>query len=175
VKKEREELNTLLKKQLVALAASAQVCVTHRIDNKSRQMSKPMMIRRLIGAKFGAVEQLSASNKPAAKTIHDKFRLLNCLFSDEVGALAATADDVSRADMDAGAVGGNSTYWKLVEQRFNEGFPDNSVDGPVFADKIHFMHPSIQNHHETVNPAMHGTFTSEELRKMWKEIQKDYD
>jgi hypothetical protein len=159
VKKEREELNTLLKKQLVALAASAQVRVTHRIDNKSRQMSKPMMIRRLIGAKFGEVEQQSASNKPSAKTIHDKFRLLNCLFSDEVGALAATADDVSRADMDTGAVGGNSTYWKLVEQRFNEGFPDNSVDGPVFADKIHFMHPSIQNHHETVNPAMHGTFT----------------
>ncbi len=175
VKKEREALNSLLKKQLVQLAATAQVRVTHRIDNKSRQMSKPMMIRRLLGAKFGVVKQLSASSKPAAKTTHDKFHLLNCLFSDEIGALAATAEGVSRADLDTGAVGGNSSYWKVVEKRFNEGFPDNSVDGPVFADKVHFMHPSIQEYHETASPAIHGTFTSEELRKMWKEIQKDYD
>ncbi len=84
VKKEREELSSMLKKQLVQLAATAQVC----------------------------------------------------------------------------AVGGNSSYWKVVEKRFNEGFPDNSVDGPVFADKVHFMHPSIQEHHETVHPAIHGTFTS---------------
>ena len=175
MKKEREELNKLLKKQLVALAAAAQVRVTHRIDNKSRQVSKPMMIRRLICAKFGLVEELAASSKPAAKSIHDKFRLLNCLFSDEIGALATTAEDASRADLDTGAVGGNSLYWKVVEKRFNEGFPEDSVDGPVFADKVHFMHPSIQEHHETVNPAIHGTFTSEELRKMWKEIQRDYD
>jgi hypothetical protein len=134
-----------------------------------------MMIRRLLGAKFGVVEQLSASSKPDAKTIHNKFRLLNCLFGDEIGALAATTEDVSRADLDTGAVGGNSSYWKVVERRFNEGFPDNSVDGPVFDDKVHFMHPSIQEHHETVNPAIHGTFVSEELRKMWMEIQKDYD
>ncbi len=136
-------------------------------------MSKPMMIRHLLGAKFGVAEQLSASNKLAAKTIHDKFCLLNCLCSDEIGALAITAEDVSRTDLDTGAVGGNSNYWKVVEQQFNKGFQDNSVNGPVFADKIHFMHPSIQNHHEIVNPAMHGTFTSEELRKMWKEIQQD--
>jgi hypothetical protein len=121
------------------------------------------------------VEELVASNKPAAKTIHDKFCLLNCLFSDEIGALAATAEDVSQADLDTGAVGGNSLYWKVVEKHFNEGFPEDSLDGPVFADKVHFMHPSIQEHHETVNPAIHGTFTSEELRKMWKEIQRDYD
>jgi hypothetical protein len=134
VKKEREELSSMLKKQLVQLAATAQVRVTHRVDNKSRQISKPMMIRRLIGAKFGVSEQQSAPTKLSAKTIHDKFRLLNCLFSDEIGALAATAEDVSRADLDTGAVGGNSSYWKVVEKRFNEGFPDNSVDGPVFAD-----------------------------------------
>jgi hypothetical protein len=160
----------LLKKLLVQLAATAQVQVTHRINNKSRQMSKLMMIMCLLGTKFGVVEQLSASSKPAAKTIHDKFCLLNCLFSDEIGALAATEGDVSRADLDTGAVGGNSSYWKVLEKRFNEGFPDNSVDGPVSADTVHFMHPSIQEHHETVNPAIHGTFTSEKLRKMWKEI-----
>ena len=173
VKKERSELATLLKKQLVQLASQAQVRVTHRVDQKSRQMTKPMMIRRLVAAKFGKVEQ--ASSKPAAKTIHDKFRLLNCLFSDEIGQLAATAENVTRADLDNGAVGGNSDYWKLVQKRFNEGFPDGSVDGPVFADKVHFMHPTINQHHETVNPAIHSSFSSDELQKMWKEIQSDYD
>jgi hypothetical protein len=131
-----------------------------------------MMISRGIGAKFGAVKQLAASNKPAAKIIHDNFCLLNCLFSDEIGALAATAEDVSRTDLDTGAIGGNCTYWMLVEQWFNEGFPDNSVDGPDFADKIHFMQPSIQNHHETVSTAMHEAFTSEELWKMWKKSRR---
>jgi hypothetical protein len=110
VKKEREDLSSMLKKQLVQLAAAAQVRVTHRIDNKSRQISKPMMIRRLIGAKFGVAEQQPAPTEPSAKTIYDKFRLLNCLFSDEIGALAATAEDVSRADLDTSAVGGNSSY-----------------------------------------------------------------
>ena len=71
-------------------------------------MSKPMMTRRLVAAKFGVVEQ--ASSKPAAKTIHDKFRLLNCLFSDEVGQHAATAENVTRAELDIGAVGRNSAY-----------------------------------------------------------------
>jgi hypothetical protein len=48
--------------------------------------------------------------------------------------------------------------------------PEDSLDGPVFADKVHFVHPSIQQHHETVNPAVHETFTSAELQKMWKGI-----
>ncbi len=173
IRKERSELANLLKKQLVQLASQAQVRVTHRVDNKSRQISKPMMIQRLVAAKFRAVEQ--ASSKPAAKTIHDKFRLLNCLFSDEVGQHAATAENVTRAELDNGAVVGNSAYWKLVEKRFNEGFPDGSVDGPVFADKVHFTHPTINQHHKRVNPATLGTFTSDELRKMWKDIQSDYD
>ncbi len=121
------------------------------------------------------VEELAASNKPAAKTIHKKFHLLNCLFSDEIGALAATAENVSWADLDTGAVGGNSLYWMVVEKHFNEVFLEDSVVGPVFADKVHFMHPSIQQHNETVNLAIHGTFTSEELWKMWKEIQRNYD
>ncbi len=38
--------------------------------------------------------------------------------------------------------------------RWSSSFPEDSVDGPVFADKVHFMHPSIQQHHETVNPAV---------------------
>jgi hypothetical protein len=100
---------------------------------------------------------------------------LNCLFSDEVGATAASAEAVSRADLDNGAVGGNSNYWNLVAHRFNDSFPEGSVDGKVFVDQVHFVHPRIEGHHETVNPAVHGNFSSEELRKMWKEIQSDYD
>jgi hypothetical protein len=100
---------------------------------------------------------------------------LNCLFSDEVGAATASAEAVSRADLNNGAIGGNSYYWNLVANRFNDGFPEGSVDGKVFADKVHFLHPSIEGHHETVNPAVHGNFSSEELRKMWKDIQSNYD
>jgi hypothetical protein len=37
------------------------------------------------------------------------------------------------------------------------------------------MHPTINQHNETVNPAIHSSFSSDELRKMWKEIQSDYD
>jgi hypothetical protein len=97
---------------------------------------------KLVAAKFGAgVEQVT---KPAAKTIHDKFCLLNCLFSEEIGALAASAKTVSRADLDNGEVGGKSNHWKVVAQRFNESFPEGSVDGKVFADKVHFLHPNIQ-------------------------------
>jgi hypothetical protein len=81
------------------------------------------MIRCWIGAKFGVVEELAASNKPAAITIHDKFCLLNCLFSNEIGALAAISENASRANLDTCAVGGNSLYWKVVEKNFNRGFP----------------------------------------------------
>ena len=49
------------------------------------------------------------------------------------------------------------------------------MDGKVFVDKMHFLHPSIEGHHEKVNPAINGNFSSEELRKMWKDIQSDYD
>jgi hypothetical protein len=46
------------------------------------------MVRRIVAAKFGAgVEQ---ATKPAAKTIYDKFCLINCLFRTENGALAAS-------------------------------------------------------------------------------------
>jgi hypothetical protein len=104
------------------MASTAQVKVTQRVNNASRQMSKLMMVRRLVAAKFGAgVEQ---ATKPVAKTKHDKFCLLNCLFSDEIGALTASAETVSRVDLDNGAVGGKSNYWKMVAQRFNEGFPE---------------------------------------------------
>jgi hypothetical protein len=173
IRDERTKILVLKKKDLVKEASAAQVRVMQRINGASQQIAKPMMVRQLVAAKFGTgVEE---TYKPAAKTIHDKFRLLNCLFSDEVGATAASAEAVSRADLDNGAVGGNSYYWNLVPNRFNDGFPEGSVDGKVFADKVHFLHPSIEGHHETVNPVVHGNFSSQELCNMWKDIQSDYD
>jgi hypothetical protein len=60
IKDERSKLIALKKKQLLTLASNLQVWVTHRINGESRQILKPMMVRRLVAAKFGAnVEQAS--------------------------------------------------------------------------------------------------------------------
>jgi hypothetical protein len=96
---ELTKLLALKKKNLVKEASAAQVRVTQRINGASWQISMPMMVRRLVMAKFGAGVEEAA--KPAAKTIHDKFDLLNGLFSDEVGAAAASAasaEAISRAE-----------------------------------------------------------------------------
>ena len=54
IRDERSKLLALKKKQLVKLASILQVWVTYRINGASRQISKPMMVRRLVAAKFGA-------------------------------------------------------------------------------------------------------------------------
>jgi len=85
------------------------------------------------------------SGLPARKerTIHVRFRLIDCLFSDELSKVANKCDNVDRSALDSGEVDANSQYWKLVEDRFNSGFPAQSVDGPQFADKAHFVHPTM--------------------------------
>ncbi len=178
VRKERKDLMNFLKKQLVEMAKISKVRVTQRVNKKSLQVSKAMMVRRLLFDKFNP--QLGDVNPEAdpprsEKTIHCRFRLINCLFSDELGTAANTSDDVDRLALDSGAVGANSQFWKLVEERFNRGFPNNSVDGPLFADKVHFDHPSIANFHETIQPSQHGEFSSSDLRSMWREMQKEYE
>jgi len=114
-----QSYSLLKKKDLVKEASAAQVRVTQRINGASRQISKPMMVRQMVLAKFGTGVEEAA--KPAAKIIHDKFRHLSCLFSDEVGAATAPAEAVSRVDLETGAVGGKSYYWTLVANRFNDG------------------------------------------------------
>ena len=52
VRKERKELQNLLKKQLVELARIAEVRVTQRLNEKSLQVSKAMMVRHLMANKF---------------------------------------------------------------------------------------------------------------------------
>jgi len=119
-------------------------------------VSKAMMVRHLMAKKFNAlagVEPLNlvAMPKPQ-KTVHAHFRLINCLFSNELSAQADIADNVDRSALDSGAVGDNSIFWKLCTEQFNRGFPVDSVDGPMFADTLHFSHPTIDSHHEHVQP-----------------------
>jgi hypothetical protein len=40
----------------------------------------------------------------------------------------------TRAELDSGLVGHKSPFWKMVESRFNGGFPPDGVDGITFAD-----------------------------------------
>ncbi len=85
VRKERSELQSLLKKQLVEKARASQVRVTQRVNKKSLQVSKAMMIRRLMAKRFNELARVADSvpverAKPQ-KTVHARFRLMNCLFS----------------------------------------------------------------------------------------------
>jgi hypothetical protein len=72
-------------------------------------------------------------------TIHDKFRLINIIFSEELGemALHSSEDTATRAELDAGVVGHNSQFWTLVESHFNSGFPSDGLDGQKYSDIVH--------------------------------------
>jgi hypothetical protein len=163
----------------VELARLAQVQVMHRVNKKSLQVSKAMMVRRLMAKKFNALAGVEPLNPVAMpkpqKTVHARFRLINCLFSNELSAQADFADNVDRSALDSGAVGDNSIFWQLCAERFNSGFPMNSVDGPMFADTLHFSHPTIDNHHEHVQPSNRSVFSSSDLVALWKEIQREYE
>jgi hypothetical protein len=147
-----------------------------RVDKKSLQLSKSMMVHRLVAAKFNAAlgnpSKITTTIR-AEKTVRIRFRLINCILSDDLSSAACDADNVDRSALDSGAVGDNSPFW--CEECFNNGFPVNSIDGPTFADKLHFNHGTIDNYHEEVNPSQHGVFSSSELQSLWKEIQKEYD
>ncbi len=135
------------------------------------------MIRRLMSKKFNALAgiddvTLVPKAKPQ-KTAHACFHLINCLLSDELSSQENTADNVDRSALDAGAVGDNSAFWKLCEERLNKGFPVDSVDGPLFADKVHFTHPTIDAHPERVQPNNPSVFSTSDLVAIWKEIQKN--
>jgi hypothetical protein len=55
----------------------------------------------------------------------------------------ASADSIDRAALYAGAIEPNSSFWTFCAEQFNNGFPVDCVDGPLFANKIHFSHPTI--------------------------------
>ncbi len=98
------------------------------------------------------------------------------IFSSELGQLALRSEDtVSRAELDAGLVGNNSPFWKMVESRFNTGFPPDGVDGIAHADLMHHIHPLFHQNDLTIDPKVHGQFSAEKRRSVWKDLQAEYD
>ena len=140
------------------------------------------MVSRLLEewnfAMYPAIAVGAAEEEPQASRIgiNDKFRLINVIFSEELHRTAMTSEEgPSRAELDAGLVGHNSSFWQLVHVRFHEGFPPDSTDGPSFLDEIQHMHPLFHSGDAVINPKQHGTFTAEKLKKVWKEILAEYD
>jgi hypothetical protein len=88
---------------------------------------------------------------------------------------AGNADVVDRAALDTGAVGDDSAFRKLCKERFKKDSPEDSVDGALFTDKLHFKHPTIGAHHELIWPSQYGIFSFYDLYSLWKEIQKEYE
>jgi hypothetical protein len=176
----RLDLMKFTKAQLKALAVGPpKVKMTSRVGGVSRDLPKETMVRKLNESKMnsalGVVPPEGGSEK-VSMTIHDKFRLINCLFSDEMRDLAASSTNrLSREELDTGAHGAKSKFWQHIELRFKVGFPSDSVDGSGFANVVHFNHPNFDLFHESINTAEHGTHTAETLRDMWKKIQSEYD
>jgi hypothetical protein len=63
----------------------------------------------------------------------------------------------------------------MVESRFNEGFPPESIDGMIFGDLIHHLHPLFHQSDSAVDPTDHGEFSAEKLMNVWKELLKEYE
>jgi hypothetical protein len=75
-------------------------------------------------------------------SINDKFHLINVIFLDELSDLAIVSEDSStRTELDAGLVGHKLQFWNMVEARFNEGFPPDSIHGMTFGHLLHQLHP----------------------------------
>jgi hypothetical protein len=108
--------------------------------------------------------------------LNDKFRLINVVFSDELSNEAIRSEESATcAELDAGVVGYKSLFWTMAENRFNEGFPPEGVDGMTFADLLHHLHPLFHQNESTVDPSIHGTFSDQKLMAVWKELLKEYD
>jgi hypothetical protein len=102
--------------------------------------------------------------------------LINTIFSDELHEKVMTNEEsVLHADLNAGLVGYNSSFWQLVHVRLHQGFPPGSMDGRNFLDEIHHLHPLFHSGDMVINPKQYGTFTAEKLKKVWKEIMAKYD
>jgi len=115
----------------------------------------------------------TATNK---NSLNDKFHLTDVIFSDELSDLALRSEESATcAELDAGLVGHKSPFWRMVESRFNEGFPPESTDGMTFGDLIHHLHPLFHQSNVAVDPSDHGEFSAEKLMNVWKELLKEYD
>ena len=121
-----------------------------QVNGVSHDASKEVIIARLVEKKILQLHPSLATSLPnmqegeAARKfmLNDKFRLINVIFSDELSDLAISSEDSStRAELDAGLVGHKSQFWRMVESRFNERFPPESVDEMMFGDLLHQLHP----------------------------------
>jgi hypothetical protein len=91
---------------------------------------------------------------PNKISLHDKSCLINVIFSNELTELALRSkESATRAELNAGLAGYNSPFWRIVEARFNEGFPSDGADGMAFADLIHHLHPLFHQISAVVVPS----------------------
>jgi hypothetical protein len=96
--------------------------------------------------------------------LNDKYRFINVIFSDELSELAMRSEEAATcAELDAGLVGHNTPFWRMVETRFYGGFPSEVVDGMTFGDMIHHLHPLFHPIDTSVDPSIHGQFSAEKL------------
>jgi len=77
IQKEPSELVALLKKDLVQLASTAQVRVTQRVNNAFRQMTKPMMVRRLDVETFDLMPMFNRQSCRSSREQKIKWELEN--------------------------------------------------------------------------------------------------
>ncbi len=146
VKAERGALLQKNKEQLKKEARELNLKVNYRVNGTSCDAPKEIIVARLLEKKMLQLhpslaatevqpEAAIASNKI---TINDKFCLINVIFSSELADTALTSEQtITHAELDAGLVGHNSPFWKMVESRFNTGFQPDGVDGITHADLIH--------------------------------------
>jgi hypothetical protein len=82
-------------------------------------------------------------------------------------------ESATYAELDSGLVGHTSPFWRMVESRFNEGFPPESIDLMTFGDLILHLHPLFHQSDNAVDPSDHGEFSAEKLLNVWKELLKE--
>ena len=115
----------------------------------SRDASKEEIIANILEKKLAqntpGLQKPDDGNKTTGTskvTIHDKFRLINVIFSDALCQMALQSGNVAtRAELDAGLVNSKAAFWQAVEKYFNEGFDADGSDGPVHADLLQHQHP----------------------------------
>lgn len=189
VKAKRETLMASNKNDLRKLARSLGVKISYRLPGQgSKDLSKEGIIARVMEKTF-ITEMINGVDSAAAAasgvtppptsivTIHDNFRLVNVMFSEDVMNISTQCGNAAtRNELDTNLVGSNSPFWNKVSSLFHsiDGC-DPNTDGVDFLDKVHFEHTYYGQHHEAIDPSKHGTFPNDKLRSMWNKIKSDYD
>ncbi len=168
----KTEYSLLLKRnkeQLKKDARELNVKVNCRVNGASLDASKEVIVARLFKKK---IVQLYPSLVPGPELpddgntttnkflLNDTFRLIIFFFSDELSELAMRSEEAAlHAELDAGLLGHNSPFWRMVEARFNRGLPLEGVDWMTFGDMIHHLHPLFHQNDTSEDPSIHGQFS----------------